>query len=102
MVEETIRTVRETEKQAQEIVDNARLESERTMKAAKERSEDLREEILGKAYAEAAAEAEKAQQAGAETERRAKAECEEETAKLKTSAGEKEKEAVEMVISLLA
>lgn len=101
MVEETIRTVRETEKQAQEIVDNARLESERTIKAAKERSEALREEILGKAYAEAAAEAEKAQQAGAETERRAKAECEEETAKLKTSAGEKEKEAVEMVISLL-
>ena len=102
MVEETIRTVRETEKQAQEIVDNARLESERTIKAAKERSEALRAEILGKADAEAAAEAEKAQQAGAETERRAKTEGEGEAAKPKTSAGEKEKEAVEMVISLLA
>ena len=40
--------------------------------------------------------------AGAEKESSVKAAYEDETAKLKTSAGEKEKEAVEMVISLLA
>ena len=99
MVEDTIRTIRETEKQAHEIVENAR---ECIMKDAQERAEELREEIIKKAQDEAAAEIESARMAGAEKESSAKAAYEAETAKLKTSAGEKEKEAVEMVISLLA
>lgn len=102
MVEDTIRTIRETEKQAHEIVENARHESECIMKDAQERAEELREEIIKKAQDEAAAEIESARMAGAEKESSAKAAYEAETAKLKTSAGEKEKEAVEMVISLLA
>ena len=99
MVEDTIRTIRDTEKQAHEIVEDARRESEHIMKDA--RAKELREEIIKKAQDEAAAEIESARMAGAEKESSAKAAYEAETAKLRTSAGEKEKEAVEMVISLL-
>ena len=66
MVEDTIRTIRETEKQAHEIVENARQESECIMKDAQERAEELREEIIKKAQDEAAAEIASARMAGAE------------------------------------
>ena len=102
MVEETIRTIRETEREAQEIVENARRESERIRKEAEERSAQIRDGIIRNAQDEAEAEDEKAHLAGAEKEISAKAGYEAETAKLKISAGEKEKEAVEMVISMLA
>lgn len=102
MVEETIRAIRETEKQADGIVENARRESERIRKEAEERSAKIREEIIKNAQAEAGDEAEKARLQGAETEQRAKSGYEEEIAALKASAAGKEKEAVEMVLSLLA
>ena len=102
MVEETIQAIRETEKQAHEIVENARRESECILNEAQERAAQIRDEIIQSAQAEASAQAEKAHLAGEKAENSAKAGYEEETAKLKTSAGEKEKEAVEMVISMLA
>ena len=46
MVEDTIRTIRDTEKQAHEIVEDARRESEHIMKDAQERAKELREEII--------------------------------------------------------
>ena len=52
MVEETIRTIRETEKQAREIVENARQESGRIRKEAEERSGQIREEIIRNAREE--------------------------------------------------
>jgi vacuolar-type H+-ATPase subunit H len=101
MVEETIRTIRETERQAQKIVEDAQAERERILAEAKERSGQIRDEIIGKAKAEAKAKAEQAEEAGKKLEEEARAAIAEETEKLKISAGEKKKEAVEAVVSLL-
>ena len=101
MVEETIRTIRETERQAQEIVGNAQRESERIRKEAEERSGQIREEIIRNAREEAAAVMEQAHVSGDESARGAEAVIRSDTDRLKTSAKEKEKEAVEMVISML-
>ena len=101
MVEETIRTIRETEKQAQEIVENARQESERIRKEAEERSGQIREEIIRNAREEAAEVMEQAHVSGDGSARGAETVIRSDTDRLKASAGEKEKEAVEMVISML-
>lgn len=102
MVEETIRTIRETEKQAREIVENARKESGRIRKEAEERSGQIREEIIRNAREEAETVMEQARVSGDESVRGAEAVIRSDTDRLKTSAKEKEKEAVEMVISMLA
>ena len=101
MVEETIRTIRETERQAQKIVEDAQAERERILAEAKERSGQIRDEIIGKAKAEAKAKAEQAEEAAGKLEQAARAAIAAETEKLKISAGEKKKEAVEAVVSLL-
>ena len=101
MVEETIRTIRETERQAQKIVEDAQAERERILAEAKERSGQIRDEIIGKAKAEAKAKAEQAEEAAGKLEQEARAAIAAETEKLKISAGEKKKEAVEAVVSLL-
>ena len=102
MVEETIRTIRETEIQAQEIVENACKESERIRKEAEERSGQIREEIIRNAREEAETVMEQANVSGDESVREAEAVIRNDTNRLKTSAKEKEKEAVETVISMLA
>lgn len=102
MVEETIQTIRKTERQAQDIIENARQESERIRKEAEEHCAQVRDEIIRNAREEAEAEAGQARAAGEETEREAEAAVKTAVAKLKASAGEKENEAVEMVISMLA
>lgn len=102
MVEDTIRTIRETEREAQEIVENARLESERIAQEAKERCGQIRGELLEKAAEEARTEAEQSRRAGEERRNNAQAGYEAEIELLRSSAAEKEKEAVDMVISLLA
>ena len=101
MVEETIRTIRETERQAQKIVEDAQAERERILAEAKERSGQIRDEIIGKAKAEAKAKAEQAEEDAGKLEQEARAAIAAETEKLKLSAGEKKKEAVEAVVSLL-
>ena len=101
MVEETIRTIRETERQAQKIVEDAQAERERILAEAGERSGQIRDEIIGKAKAEAKAKAEQAEEAAGKLEQEARAAIAAETEKLKLSAGEKKKEAVEAVVSLL-
>ena len=102
MVEETIRTIRETERQAQEIVGNAQRESERIRKEAEERSGQIKDGIIRNASEEAEAVMEQARISGEESEREAEAVIRADAAKLNASAGEKEREAVEMVISMLA
>ena len=102
MVEETIRTIRETEKQAQEIVENACKESERIRKEAEERSGQIREEIIRNVREEAETVMEQAHVSGDESVRETEAVIRNDTDRLKTSAKEKEKKAVEMVISMLA
>ena len=102
MVEETIRTIRETEKQAREIVENARKESGRIRKEAEERSGQIREEIIRNAREEAETVMEQAHVSGDESVRETEAVIRNDTDRLKTSAKEKEKEAVETVISMLA
>ena len=101
MVEETIRTIRETERQAQKIVEDAQAERERILAEAEERSGQIRDEIIGKAKAEAKAKAEQAEEDAGKLEQEARAAIAAETEKLKISAGEKKKEAVEAVVSLL-
>ena len=101
MVEETIRTIRETERQAQKIVEDAQAERERILAEAAERSGQIRDEIIGKAKAEAKAKEKQAEEAADKLENEARAAIAAETEKLKSSAGEKKKEAVEAVVSLL-
>lgn len=101
MVEETIRTIRETERQAQKIVEDAQAERERILAEAKTRSGQIRDEIIGKALAEAKSKAEQAERDGNTAESEARAAIASETEMLKHSAGEKKKEAVETVVSLL-
>ena len=101
MVEETIRTIRETERQAQKIVEDAQAERERILAEAAERSGQIRDEIIGKAKAEAKAKEKQAKEAADKLENEARAAIAAETEKLKSSAGEKKKEAVEAVVSLL-
>ena len=101
MVEETIRTIRETERQAQKIVEDAQAERERILAEAAERSGQSREEIIGKAKAGAKAQEKKAKETPGKLENEARAAIAAETEKLKSSAGEKKKEAVEAVVSLL-
>lgn len=101
MVEETIRTIRETERQAQKILEDAQAESERILADAKTRSEQIRDEIIQKAQAEAKIKAEQAEAAGKAAEEEARASIAQETEKLKHAAGEKKKQAVETIVSLL-
>ena len=68
MVEETIRTIRETERQAQKIVEDAQAERERILAEAGERSGQIWDEIIGKAKAEAKAKAEQAEAAAGKQE----------------------------------
>lgn len=101
MVEETILTIRETENEAKQIVEKARLEGERIRTDAQNEAAQLKEKIIEDAHAQARAEQEKARLAGEETKKKAKAEIETAAEQLKASAKTREKEAVEKVLSLL-
>ena len=102
MVEETIQAIRETEKKADEIVKNAHDESERIIQEAREKASELSEKIISSARSEALAAAEKAKENGSLADADALSESEDEIRSLKASAMEREKEAVDLVISQLA
>ena len=101
MVEETIQTIRETEKKAEEIVKEAGRERERLLAEAKEKAADLKEEVIRKAQKAAEASAAEAKEKAAEAEKRAAEALEQEIGQLKASAKEKEQQAVDYVISHL-
>lgn len=101
MVEETIQTIRETEKKAEEIVKEAGRERERLLAEAKEKAADLKEEVIRKAQKAAEASAAEAKEKAAGAEKRAAEALEQEIGQLKASAKEKEQQAVDYVISHL-
>ena len=82
-------------------MEDAQAERERILAEAKERSGQIRDEIIGKAKAEVKVKAEQAEEAAGRLEQEARTAIAAETEKLKISAGEKKKEAVEAVVSLL-
>ena len=102
MVEETIRSIRETEKKADEIVRSAEEKSRETAEATKEQALRTADQIIKDARGQAAEVSVHAKQAGDRAEANALAETEKEVEALKASALGREKEAVELVISLLA
>ena len=102
MVEETIRSIRETEKKADEMVKAAQEKSREMMDDAKAQASSTAEAILKDARDKALEVSERAKEAGKQAEAAALAETEKEAQNLKTSALGREKEAVDLVISLLA
>ena len=101
MVEETIRTIRETEKKADQIVEEAGRQGEKLLAEAEEKAVGLKEEAVRKAKKEAEAAAETEEAKAAEAEAQASRALEEEIGRLKASAREKERAAVDYVISHL-
>lgn len=101
MVEDTIRTIRETEKKADQIVEEAGRQGERLLAEAEEKAAELKEEAVRKAKKEAKAAAKTAEAKAAEAEAQASRALEEEIGRLKASAREKERAAVDYVISHL-
>ena len=99
MVEETIRTIREAEKQADEIVKRAEEESGSILAEAKEKASALKEEAVQKARESAAAVTAEAQTKAAEAGEKDEQELSAEISKLKDAALKREAEAVDLVIS---
>ncbi len=102
MVEETIRSIRETENQADEIVRTAEERSLAILEEAKKQAEQTAAELTGRAKAEALASAERAKEEGGRAEEASAEEIEKDIRALKDLALVREKEAVNLVISLLA
>lgn len=102
MVEETIRTIRETENKADGIVKDAEEQSVKILAGAKEKADEASAQIIGNARAEAKASEEQTKRDGDLREAEALARAQEDIRALKASAMEREKEAVDLVISLLA
>lgn len=102
MVEETIRSIRETEKKADEIIREAEAKSLAIREEAGVNAAKVTEELISAARAKALAMAEQAKENGDRAEAEAMAETEKEISGLKASAMKREKEAVDLVISLLA
>ena len=101
MVEDTIRSIRETEEQADEIVREAEQKSREILAKAEKRAEKASEEILSRAKSEALMTAEQAKTGGERSVEDAEAETEKVVRVLKESALLREKEAVDLVISML-
>ena len=97
MVEETIQSIRETERKADETVKAAEEKGREITEIAKEPAE----EIVKSARERAAEVSERAKEAGERAEAEALAKIEKEVESLKTSALGREREVVDLVISLL-
>ena len=101
MVEETIQSIRETERKADETVKAAEEKGREITEIAKEHALSSAEEIVKNARERAAEVSERAKEAGERAEAEALAKIEKEVESLKTSALEREREVVDLVISLL-
>lgn len=102
MVEETIRSIRETERQADGIVKQAEEKSRMIREETKAQAEKLAGEVIADARAKSLEAAENAKDSGDRAETEAMAETEKEIRELKASAMKRQAEAVDLVISLLA
>lgn len=102
MVEETIRTIRETEKKADEIVKEAQEQAVIILENAKKEAEKLSGKMLEKVRFEADQVLLEAKRSGEQREAEAARKTDSEIKSLKGSAAEREDEAVDLVISLLA
>ena len=101
MVEETIRTIRETENQADEIVKAAQERRRVILEEAQAEAQRQREEILGRALQSARKTEESARQKSLLAEQEAGKALESYVEELKGSVREKETEAAEKILSRL-
>lgn len=101
MVEETIRSIRETEERADAIIKEAEQKSRKILGKAEKRAGQVSEEIVSSARADALLTVEQAKADGERKEADSAAETEKSVRMLKESALAREKEAVDLVISML-
>lgn len=101
MVEETIRSIRETEQKADIVIKEANEKKEQIMKEAQTAADELRRKLLEEATGNARRQGEEDQETAQGIERQAAKGLEEEIRALRKAAQEKRKEAVELVIKEL-
>lgn len=101
MVEETIRAIRETEGQADAIVQEAQEKSRVILEKAEETAVAERRALLDRAKAEAEQAEQEAREQGKRVKQAAEAATEKEVARLKEEAGKRVAEAENLVISCL-
>ncbi len=101
MVEETIKTIKETEMQAEAMVKKAEEECAAILEDAKARAESLQAETLAEAKKKAADALAREKEVGESSVQEALAEVEKDIAALKERAGAKESEVISAVISAL-
>lgn len=102
MVEETIRTIRETEKKADALVKEAEKKAAQIREDAKAEAAEAAEAIVREARGRAQNLADQSEQEGNMAEQEFLAKTETEVQAMRDSAIAREKEAVDLVISLLA
>lgn len=101
MVEETIRSIRETEQKADAVIKEANEKKEQIMKDAQTAADELRRKLLEEATGNARRQGEEDQETAQGIEKQAAKGLEEEISALRKAAQEKRKEAVELVIKEL-
>lgn len=101
MVEETIQAVRETEKQAEEILNDAKEKQKEILIDASKNAEAERSDYLSKLTGEAKTAMEAAKEEGQQLQAKAEAEVETEINLLKEMALQKKEEAMDLVIEEL-
>lgn len=101
MVEETIRSIRETEQKADAVIKEANEKKEQIMKDAQTAADELRRKLLEEAAGNAKRQGEEDQETAQGIEKQAAKGLEEEISALRKAAQEKRKEAVELVIKEL-
>lgn len=101
MVEETIKEIRKTEQEAEEIAANAKSQGAQILQRAKQETERAKATMIENAQEKAKANREAAQAAGERRLAEALKSAEKEIAEIKRTAKEKEKQAVQAVIESL-
>ncbi|MBS5322616.1 MAG: hypothetical protein KHY34_02785 [Lachnospiraceae bacterium] len=101
VVEETIKEIRKTEQEAEEIAANAKSQGAQILQQAKQETERAKATMIENAQEKAKANREAAQAAGERRLAEALKSAEKEIAEIKRTAKEKEKQAVQAVIESL-
>ena len=101
VVEETIKEIRKTEQEAEEIAANAKSQGAQILQQAKQETERAKATMIENAQGKAKANREAAQAAGERRLAEALRSAEKEIAEIKRTAKEKEKQAVQAVIESL-
>ncbi len=101
MVEKTIKEIRETEQQADDIIAEAKSRSEKLLENARKEAENLESGMIEQAQDAAKKACRVAQDAGKETLEEALRDVGKEIAEIKEAAKSREKEAVDAIIESL-